>query len=288
MAALGAAPPSLQEPACNEEQAEERRRLQQLVERFPEADAQELRRFCQARPNSVEEAITMYSEHLQWRLRDGDPRRLAAAFDSMPRNYCRPAGRARDGSPALLVQAARYDPELGPEQHVLGLCHVLDKHMTPGDSTRWTLLIDARPGENWTNMPAHKMLPFIKLVTQVLPDNYPERVNKVVIYPVPAVAQGLWWVCKSFLDEKTRSKFEVISGSSSLGAPCPKELGRYVSFAELPEDAQGMHWSLLEAEAAECSAGGAAAQRPADLVKNGADETATGGHLATALPVSAR
>mmetsp|Transcript_34889 Transcript_34889/g.79110 ORF Transcript_34889/g.79110 Transcript_34889/m.79110 type:complete len:292 (+) Transcript_34889:1-876(+) len=283
MAAFGSAPPSPPEPACSDDhQVDENSRLRQLVERFPEADAHELRRFCRARPNSVEEAISMFSDHLQWRLREGDPRRLAEAFHGMPQNYCRPAGRARDGSPVLLVQAGRYDPELGPEQHVLGLCHVLDKCMTPCDSSMWTVLVDARPGENWPNMPAHRMLSFIKLVAQVLPDNYPERVKKVVVYPVPVLAQGLWWVCRSFLDERSCSKFEVISGSATLGAPCPQELGRHVSFAQLPEDAQGMHWALLEAEAAECSAGSADAQSPAG---SDADEAAAGMPLAATLPV---
>lgn len=231
---------------CKGEGAGEQARLDQMVKRFPNAPAKELLRFCQARPDSVDEAIDMYAQHLKWRLQDGDPDRLAAAFGALPQNYCRRAGRARDGSPTLLVQGARYDPAVGSKPFVLGLCHVIDQM---GCDEKFTLLVDLRPGEGWPNVPAYRMIPFIRLIASICPSNYPERVHRILVYPLPPMVEQLTRVIKSLMDEGTRRKIEVISGPSEVGSPCPRELGKHVSYEQLPEDAQSMHLSLLEAEA---------------------------------------
>lgn len=231
---------------CKGEEAGERARLDQMVKRFPGAPAKELLRFCQARPGSVGEAIGMYAQHLKWRLQEGDPDRLAAAFKALPQDYCRLAGRARDGSPTLLVQGARYDPAVGIKPFVLGLCHVIEQM---GCDEKFTLLVDLRPGEGWPNVPAYRMIPLFREVARVCPGNYPERVHRILVYPLPPVVEQLWRVVKALMDEGTRRKMEVISGPSELGSPCPTELGRHVSYEQLPEDARDMHASLREAEA---------------------------------------
>ncbi|CAK0854070.1 unnamed protein product, partial [Prorocentrum cordatum] len=240
---------------CKDEGLEEQACLDQMVKRFPSAPANELLRFCQARPGSVDEAIEMYAQHLKWRRQDGDPDRLADAFRAVPQHFCRPAGRARDGSPTLLVQGARYDPAVGIKPFVLGLCHVMDQM---GCAEKFTLLVDLRPVEGWPNVPAYRMVPFIRLLARVCPNNYPERIHRILVYPLPPMVEQLWRVIKSVLEEGTRKKLEVISGPSELGSPCPRELGRHVSYEQLPEDARGMHRSLLQEAEAEwdtCSSG---------------------------------
>jgi hypothetical protein len=82
----------------------------------------------------------------------------------------------------------------------------------------------------------------------VLPQNYPERLVRVVIYPMPAIVQTLWRMMQSLLDPKTRRKFKMLSGPSDLGAPCPVELKEVISFDQLPFDAQKMHQELDDSE----------------------------------------
>jgi hypothetical protein len=239
--------PSLQcECDCKGNGAGEQASLDQMVKRFPGAPAKDLLRFYQARPGSVDDAIDMYAQHLKWRLQDGDPDRLAAAFKTFPRNYCRLAGRARDGSPLVLVQGARYDPAVEAETFVLGLCHFIDHSVC---DEKVTVLFDLRPGEGWPNVPAYRMISLLRLVVRVCPSNYPERIHRVVVYPLPPMVEHLWRIMRALLDEGTQRKIEVVSGPSEMGSPCPRELGRHVSYEQLPEDARSMHLSLLESGA---------------------------------------
>jgi len=215
-----------------------------LREEFPDAAPAELLRFCRARPNSSDEASQMYRSHLQWRQGPGAKEELLKAALDIPPKYIRQAGHALDNTPILFVQGALYDPEVEPEKYMLACGHALDSMLSADDDRKVTILIDARPGEGWTNVSAHKMMPFFRLASSVLPNNYPERVQKVVIYPMPGIVGVLWRTVRCLLDRVTRDKVQVLSGAASLGAPCPPELREVVSLEELPLDAQKTHQNL--------------------------------------------
>jgi len=223
-------------------------RLADLREDFPEAATAELRRFCRARPNSSSEAAEMYRRHLLWRQGTGAKDNLLKAALDIPPKYIRPAGHALDGTPILFVQGALYDPEIDPEKYMLACGHALDTMLSADDDRKVTILIDARPGEDWPNVSAHKMMPFFRLATSALPENYPERVQRIVIYPVPWAVGQLWQMVRRLLDPVTRAKVEVYSGSGAHGAPCPPELSEIVSLDQLPMDAQKTHHNLEQEE----------------------------------------
>jgi hypothetical protein len=224
----------------------EESRLADLRSEFPDAAPEEMLRFCRARPNSSDEAAQMYRKHLYWRQGQGAQANLLEAALLLPPKYIRQAGEALDGTPILFVQGARYDPDVDPEKYMLACGHALDSMFAPDDDRKVTILIDARPGEGWQNAPAAKMLPFFKMACSKLPDNYPERVQQVVIYPVPGIVRQLWRMVSHLLDPVTRAKFEVLSGSASLDAPCPLELRDVVELDQLPVDAQKMHQALAK------------------------------------------
>lgn len=218
--------------------------VEELRARFPRAATAELRRFCRARPKSTQEAAQMYQKHLAWRREQGSKDNLLKASLAIPPKYIRQAGRARDGTPILLVQGAMYDSSVAPEMYMLACGHALDQMFAAESEEKFTLLIDARPGDGWPNAPAPTMMPFFRLACSVLPDNYPERVQKVVIYPMPSILGQLWSMVSCLLDPKTRAKFQVLSGPDAIGAPCPRELGDVVALEELPLDVQKNHLSL--------------------------------------------
>jgi len=218
----------------------------ELGARFPDAPREELERFCKARPGSVAEAGQMYEAYQEWRKESGSPERLLAAAKAVPQEFIRHCGEASDGSQLVLVQGARYDASVDTEQYVLAIANLFEELLPPTDNRKATCLLDVRPAEGWPNVPAPKMLPLMKRCMEVLPGNYPERLQRVVIYPMPWIVKGFWTVVRAMLDPAMSDKFVVLSGACAIGADCPPELGQYVSLKQLPDDAQHMHAALAE------------------------------------------
>ena len=108
------------------------------------------------------------------------------------------------------------------------------------------MLLDVRTGDGWLNPPAQKLLPFFKHMAKVVPNHYPERLKRVVIYPLPWIVAALIKVVKNLFDPVTREKFIVLSGSDKTGAPCPVDLGEYVTRAGLPDHGRAIHLELPE------------------------------------------
>mmetsp|Transcript_23650 Transcript_23650/g.50477 ORF Transcript_23650/g.50477 Transcript_23650/m.50477 type:complete len:324 (+) Transcript_23650:185-1156(+) len=215
--------------------------LAEMVKRFPKAPTNELLRFTRARKLVLEDAVAMYENHLAWRAGAGSPAVLDEAFKALPPKYARLIGVARDGSPLIFLEGGRYTDEIDPQTYVAGLAAFVDLHFPRDSLTKATVLVDVRPGQGWPNIPAAKMLPYFKLASSCLADNFPERVNRIVVYPMPWIVQALWAMIRGFLDPVTRDKFMVLSGDASLDAPCPKELGDYVARNQIPADAQARH-----------------------------------------------
>eukprot|EP00825_Cyclidium_porcatum_P046546 TRINITY_DN734_c0_g1_i11.p1 TRINITY_DN734_c0_g1~~TRINITY_DN734_c0_g1_i11.p1 ORF type:complete len:273 (+),score=84.39 TRINITY_DN734_c0_g1_i11:473-1291(+) len=70
---------------------------------------------------------------------------------------------------------------------------------------------------------------FIKLASSVAQDNYPEIMGKMFIVNAPLLFSGIWTIIKPWLDEKTRSKIEIIGSSYS------KRLSEFVDPQNLPQ-----------------------------------------------------
>ncbi|GMH59738.1 hypothetical protein TrRE_jg743 [Triparma retinervis] len=190
----------------------------------------------------------MYHSYLAWR--EGFPRFtdhsvvFRPTIPGFPRNWCQPGGLATDGSRLIFVQGATYDTSVClVGSYVERCCHVIDQ-VLPGDGYpgQVTILIDCRPYEGMMNPPATKMLTFFKLVAQVISNNHPGRISKVVIYPIPRIITGLVNMILRMFNKDTREKLNFISGRSSMGSPCPPKFWNYVEDpSELPESTRKWH-----------------------------------------------
>eukprot|EP00933_Yihiella_yeosuensis_P010208 TRINITY_DN116537_c0_g1_i1.p1 TRINITY_DN116537_c0_g1~~TRINITY_DN116537_c0_g1_i1.p1 ORF type:complete len:253 (+),score=38.61 TRINITY_DN116537_c0_g1_i1:68-760(+) len=223
---------------------DEEERVAALQKLFPGRCYEELLRFCRARPSSVDDAAAMFQDYLDWRKDQGSPDSLASAAKAIPQEYIRSSGKAKDGSPVILVQGARYDPDIEPIDYVLACAQVLDSLVSSSSTQKVTILIDCRPSKGWPNVSGHRMLPFFQLASSILAANFPERVAHIVVYPMPFIVQQLWRMVRGCLDKSTQAKFVVLSGSAAADAECPQQVGKYIDFKELPEDAQSMYLSL--------------------------------------------
>eukprot|EP00932_Pfiesteria_piscicida_P022975 SRR837773.9715.p1 GENE.SRR837773.9715~~SRR837773.9715.p1 ORF type:complete len:275 (-),score=45.81 SRR837773.9715:62-886(-) len=231
-----------------EASAEEMQLIYQMSQRFPEAPYAELLRFCRARKGKLEDASKLYESHLRWRSGPGSAENLCRAAQAITPKYVRRVGKAIDGSALFLVQGARYE-EGDPDSYMLACAQQIEEALPRDSCARATVLVDLRPHEGWPNLPATKMMPFFKRLCEILPDNYPERLVRVVIYPMPWFVRALWSMVAGFLDPTTRDKFIVLGGEAKRGSPCPMELNEYVTLDQLPIDAHAMHAGLKSSDA---------------------------------------
>jgi len=239
------APPHVARMVAKQRLSEEER-FAALHLQFPKAPRQELLRFCRARPKSVEEAANMFEDHQEWCKGPGSAQKLEDAEKIVGTGYVTRCGAARDGTPILHVQGARYDPSIEPENYVLACAKAIQDARGPDDEGKVTVLVDVRPGEGWANVPAHKMLPFFKLACALLPNHFPERAHRIIVYPMPMLVKTLWRGVRSLLDPVTQEKFVILGGSANIGSPCPAELAEYVLLDQLPEELHHTHRALAQ------------------------------------------
>lgn len=72
------------------------------------------------------------------------------------------------------------------------------------------------------------------MARQVLSDNYPERLRRLILWPFPWYGRAIWGVIKVFIDKRTQNKVLLLSSGGSKKDPLPKEIQEYIDPAEVP------------------------------------------------------
>lgn len=188
----------------------------------------------------------MYVGQQRWRQGQGDPEALRKTFSKVPFGFVASGSvDALDGTRVMLVQGARYELETAePQEYTLAICHVLDG-IFEREEDRVTVLIDVRRGAGWPNPPAIKLLPFIRACAQIISDHYPERLSRLILFPVPWVAKVILGIVQRLLDPVTFNKIILVTGDDQIGSPCnAKELRKYITKESLPEHSWPMYQDL--------------------------------------------
>jgi hypothetical protein len=129
-----------------------------------------------------------------------------------------------NGRRILHVLPARINRRLAPATIWANVfAFFLDRNFDRSSSEKITILFDVRAGEGWANPAAITMVKFIRTVTKVLEYNFPERVEKFIIFPVPRLAQGIFNTIKLLFHSSTANKIILVSGPAGNNAPLPKE-----------------------------------------------------------------
>ena len=100
---------------------------------------------------------------------------------------------------------------------------------------------DTRGAEGWANPPATSLVGLIRELTGTLRANFPERMRRLVVYPVPWAATALWTMIQQFLDAETVAKVVLLSGPATRRSPPPPELFEYVALSEIRDDLRPRH-----------------------------------------------
>jgi len=124
---------------------------------------------------------------------------------------------------------ARVDLDLAPASvYADAVAVYIDDRLDRRSDGRVTILIDTRSGHGWSNMNAFDSLPYIQEATRVLGEIHPERLERCVICPVPAICHTLWEAVRPFMSRETADKIVLVSGPAGKDDPMPAELGRHL------------------------------------------------------------
>eukprot|EP00310_Coccolithus_braarudii_P012745 CAMPEP_0183337528 /NCGR_PEP_ID=MMETSP0164_2-20130417/5137_1 /TAXON_ID=221442 /ORGANISM="Coccolithus pelagicus ssp braarudi, Strain PLY182g" /LENGTH=235 /DNA_ID=CAMNT_0025507227 /DNA_START=11 /DNA_END=718 /DNA_ORIENTATION=+ len=205
--------------------------LTALRQQLPDATEAERLRFLRARDGNVTKAAQMLGAYLDWReatlplpegaatLGHGLLKEWVCFLDEV---------KSRDSSKVLLVQAARCVPEACTnEQHAAAVASLLDQHLARDLEARVSIIIDVGGISGARNASPKLLFPVIRELNRVLGQNFPERVSRLLIYPVPWTLRSIWVAVRTFLDKATADKAKLFAGDAN-GGRVPPELDAWI------------------------------------------------------------
>lgn len=188
-----------------------------MQDRFPDADEHDLIRFLEKNNFNVEKAAQMYQAHLDWRQAT-----LPIPFDTVKdtlatrKFYLLEDADALD-HPVFVYCLRRYkEAPYNIDDELRALVYLIENEVVPrmGDSfesQQWTVLLDA---SGIKSPPIY----FLEQVNSVMKANYPNRLFRSIMFPVPGWLQKVISSLLSFVDDDTRSKFTFVNDIKSLEA----------------------------------------------------------------------
>lgn len=133
-----------------------------------------------------------------------------------------------DGHRVIQFLGARINLDQAPaDVYALSGAIFVDLIQDRHSMEKFVVTIDARPGRGWRNHSASQLVPFIKSISKHLSAYHPERMKGTFFFPLPYIANALWYCIKPFLDPVTAEKIKLFSGSPTVNYPPPKELKKY-------------------------------------------------------------
>lgn len=190
----------------------------------------EWRRFRAARPGDEEAAREMLSTHLAWRRRCLPlPECAPRIGGGLPDFAALLGSRTRDGFRVLHVSAAMYDSSAGShDEYALAFAALFEEFLQPDSEEKFTVVIDTRGGEGFANPRPWSALPWLRVLSSTLSANFPERLNKLIVVPVPWVASTVWSAVSAFLDQRTSDKVSLLSGPAGRTEPIPATIAEFL------------------------------------------------------------
>ena len=195
----------------------------------------DLYRFLIARKGNFLDAREMLCNSLQWRL-ENFPIKLAMIRSPLQTKCIFFHGKAKDGSPVMHFRNALYNKDAGtPSQYTLAIAYAID-YILQRSPLAFSIVVFVHTShvEGAVNGPAD--FSFIKPFMKTFSDNYPERLNTLIMYPFPWYGRASWSVVRMFLDRRTQDKVRLLPGlASDQGFRLPDEVYEVIDREEIPQ-----------------------------------------------------
>eukprot|EP01031_Cornospumella_fuschlensis_P022976 gene22976-27957_t len=204
----------------------------ELQAKFPTLTRPDIVRFLVARKGNLKAAEEMVVKYMAWRSKHF-PLQKEVLRNAFATKCFFPYKCAKDGTPCVYMRGGLYDSSKAtPEQFVFAAAYTIDWSLRQyPDQTSVTVIVHTVNVPGGANQGAD--MNFIKLFTQVLSDNYPERLKRLVLFPFPWYGRAIWGVAKVFVDKRTQDKVHLLVPPAS--SPLPPELLEYVDVNSMPE-----------------------------------------------------
>ncbi|XP_036135752.1 SEC14-like protein 5 [Molossus molossus] len=208
---------------------------------------QHILRFLRARDFHLDKAREMLCQSLSWRkqhqvdllLQTWHPPALLEEFYAGGWHY-----QDTDGRPLYILRLGHMDTKglmkaVGEEallQHVLSVNEEGQKRCEGNTKqfgrpiSSWTCLVDLE-GLNMRHLWRPGVKALLRMI-EVVEDNYPETLGRLLIVRAPRVFPVLWTLISPFINENTRQKFLIYSGSNYQG---PGGLVDYLDKEVIPD-----------------------------------------------------
>jgi hypothetical protein len=207
--------------------------MRALKVKFPESPPAEIARYlARASTNSCPiKAAPSISAYLEWRRTE-----LAnwpAAPQILPL-HMQLHGKARDGTRLLHFLSCTVDPALSPQVTGQLMLKWLDTALPRHSMDRLTVLFDVREHHGLgKNRNVFDVWRHAFALPKLFQRYFPERVSRVIIYPVDEKARTAWRFLRHIVSPATSKRIVLIGGCSKLGSPCPREVLEYFDMQEI-------------------------------------------------------
>jgi hypothetical protein len=139
--------------------------------------------------------------------------------------------RCKDGSRIFHLVPARLDLSIASAQvYALAAALYLDRLLSRCTTEKVSLICDVRGGRGWANPTPWSLLPFVQATSSLLGRHFPERLKRMVLYPMPSSAVWVWAAAQKFLDADTASKVVVVGlDGASNNDDMNEELEKFIT-----------------------------------------------------------
>lgn len=185
----------------------------QMKEQFPAESDETLARFLIARNNKKDKAAELLVQYLFWKSTSW-PVLKSSCLTEINKGKIYVHGKDKEGHP-LLIYRCRFNNSSDRDIEEMGrmVCFWLATAVKamPADKSKLTVLFDRTDFES-----KNSDIEFVKHMTPILQNNFPERVYRVIVYPSGFVFYGVWNMIKWFLDPVTQAKVQPMLALSGV------------------------------------------------------------------------